>query len=285
MSGRSRVKDRRAVKRVHDGVEKAMSEGDYDRLEKLLNEIDTVRDTRAAIISMRDLALKSYSEVVDGLVKASPRTGDNPMLWIQVIHDIFIRAMIADFEQYLKVSRTFQLAHYFSSIKEAVVGAGESPVSFSNADARPAKELYTTLYENYKKLSVHFSRLARIADAEAADRLRSWKKPFPDQGGRYVCLRPSEADTFIRNAISHKTFRRLETGTYELTDRDGGSKREYSAAFLDKRLQSLWLRLHSTNVAMLIPGILTNQMLLLAIDLDNARRRKRRAHDRRSRTH
>jgi hypothetical protein len=270
-----KTKSKKASEKVRKRIEKYLSEGDYDSMEDLLSELNTIRDSKAAIESVRDFGLKNYGEFVDNLLKNSPNATRNPMVWIHVLNEMLMRSLTTDFGRYIRLLREFPLRHYYSSIKETFEGVEGQTLSFKNDDIRPVKEAFTTFYENYKKLCVHFSHLAEIADSKLEDETKHWKPLFPNQESRYYCLSVSKADTFIRNAISHKTFRRLPSGKYELTDRNGKNRMEYTVSFLDKRLQSLWARIHFSNIAMSISGVFSNHMILVAIDLSRSRKRQK----------
>ena len=274
--GQTKRQATKAVKRVRKAIESSLSEGDVDRLEQLLSELDTIRDSKAAIVSIRDLALKNYEDFVGSLIKDPSGASKNPMIWMHVINELYMRALIADYGQYIKVSNEFPLKHYSASMKEAFDGVGGKAPSFANSDSRSAKDLFTTLYENYKKLCFQFSRLSKIADSGSRDDVRRWTGIFPKEGSWYHCLSVGEVDTFIRNAISHKTFRRLQSGRYELTDRDGKVRKEFSASYLDERLKGLWAKITFSNIAMSISGIFANQMILMAIEVNKARGLRKR---------
>jgi len=249
-----------------------LQDGNVDALLDLFDGLDTIRDSKAVLESLRDESLEQLSEFVDNLLKA-PNAENNPLVWVFLLDEMLTKAMINDTRKYGSAYSMFPVQHFYSSMKEAVDGTQGSTVSFSHPDVKPAKEMFTTLYENYKELCSLFSRLASIANDGLEDKTRGWRNPFPQNGSRYHCLSVSNADTFIRNAISHKKFRRLEVTKFELADRHGKHKRFYSPSFLDERLNLLASKVRFATIGLSMSHRMYYQMALKAIQLNQVRSR------------
>jgi hypothetical protein len=256
---------KRSKRQIREELAKSIKEGDIDRMDKLLSTLHDNRESEAAIESLIKLAIDEYTNYVDMLRKTTQRPMETPFTWMHVLHEMLLRALLTDPDEYLKRSQKFQLRHYTASMREANSRLLGSIPSFSDSDYLKARDLFTTYYENYKKMCEWFSKLAGIISEDESEKEREWKSPFPDAQSRYACLRLDSNDTLIRNAISHKGIRRLTDGKFELIDRKGKVEKVLSAKTLDKRLYLLIMRIHSADIALSLSGITSNSIILVGI--------------------
>ena len=264
------LKGKQKREEVKKQVSELLGKGDIEGLDGLLSELDTIRDSEAALESLRDTGLRSYGEFVHKFLGSSPKSKNSPIILFHLIHELFLRSLIADYAQAEKIFERHSLHTYLASMKEAAEDIQSGEASFSKSE-RVAKSLFTNLFENYKKLCMRFADHAANANGEKLENANDWRKYLSNSEPDYGRLLPEEVDAFIRNAISHRDIKRISDDKYKLSDRTGKSK-VYTARFLDRRLGLLWTRIVAADFALSLAGLFSNQMLIVA--LHQRRRRK-----------
>ena len=263
----SRVSEmaRKSIRQIKGEIYKSIRDGDLDQLATLLPSKPNVSEFKAVIESLITANLDEYYNYVSKLLKTSKNPKQEPSIWVHVLHEMLLRAYFISPKDYLKISSKFPYKHYVASMNEAKSVLKEGVPSFSDSDYLKAKEIFTTFYENYKKSCEVFLRIAEIISTDSPDTERVWNSTFPDAHCRYACLGLDATDTLIRNAISHKTIRRLKDGKFELTGRKKGERRIISADTLDKRLNLLLSRIESVNIALNLIGTTTYSNILSSV--------------------
>ena len=250
-------------RKVKGEVEKLLGDADFEGLGELLSKLDTIRDSEAALESFRDIGLRSYGEFVHKFLDSSPKSSHNPIILFHLVHELLLRSMITDYAQSRRIQERLPLHTYMASMKEAAEDIQTGKASFAKSE-KTARDLFTNLFENYKKLSRQFAYHAANANGEKMWNPTDWRKYLADSKPDYSRLLLEDVDTFIRNAISHRDIRRLSDNRFELSDRAGKSK-VYSTKSLDRRLGLLWTRTVSADFALSLAGVFSNQMILLAL--------------------
>lgn len=256
---------RRSKRRIREEIAKSIKEGDVDQLDRLLSTLHDYGENEAAIESILKLSLDDYTNYVDMLQKATSKPNETPFVWMHVLHEMLLRALLVDFNKFMKKMNRFPMRYYSASMKETNSYLKGRIPSFSDPDYLKAKDLFTTYFENYKKMCELFSGLAGIISENCSEMGREWSSTFPNDQCRYACLRPDPDDVLIRNAISHKTIRRLANGKFELVDRIAKVNKVLSSKTLDDRLHLLIMRVKTANTALSLTGITSNSVILVGI--------------------
>ena len=256
---------------VKNRVRDYIAEGDYQSLDDLISGLITIRDGQAALESMSEISLDAYTDFVDRMLCARRKNRAGTEI-LHTVHEMLLRAMSIDFQEYMKITKRFPIAAYSESLREATKDIRSKMPSFADKDNRQAKDLFATYYENYKKLCMTFSDISDIVSRYSDDQTRKWKSPFPDSNSRYHCMAPSKTDMNLRHAIQHKSVTRSRDGKITLLDKRGRLVGSFTPKYLDSRLQDLWWRTIMCDLALSLASHHQNQMLILAVRSQRRRR-------------
>jgi hypothetical protein len=252
-------------------------DGDFDRLDEIISNLDSVKDNEIAFQSFISAGFVGYSSYVELLLGVVPSAKTNPVVQFHVVYEMLLKAMFTDMDKYLKRMREFPIQQFAASISDAHGGSEKVVTSFSHRENLRAREMFTTYFENYKKMCVLLRSASDLLMEDSTAVALQWtvkNGPFPDEGCRYSGLRPDPNDFLIRNAISHKTIRRLENGRIEVEDKVARIRKVLTPRYMDGRLAWLIHRVRIVNYAMSLASITSNGMMLMALRTENILSRK-----------
>jgi hypothetical protein len=233
--------------------------------------MDSVKDYDAYLQSLISAGFEGYAGYVDLLLRSIPHAKGNPHVQFEILHEMLLRAMFADMNGYLKQISKFPLEQFAASTRDAHSLLGKVPPSFSGQNNIAARELFATYFENYKKMCLLLSSVSKLVAKDRSDPSREWEKTFPSDTSRYSGFKPDPNDFLLRNAISHKTIRRLGNGRFELEDKVAKIRKTFSPEYMDKRLGWLVLRVRIVNYVLSLTSIVPNYTILLVLRAEKTR--------------
>ncbi|MBU1158845.1 MAG: hypothetical protein KKE24_05865 [Candidatus Thermoplasmatota archaeon] len=265
---------KRTKSQIQGDVLDSLRKGDYDRLDGVLSNLESIGQNEAAFQAFILAGFEGYASYTNMLLKVIPKAENNPIVQFHILHEMLLHAMFSDMDGYRKELQNLPLKQISASIVEAHKALSDSPPSFSNQNYLAARELFTTYFENYKKMFTMLHRVSKSLDDDDMDRFPKWNRFPSGETSRFSGFMPNPNDTLIRNAISHKWIRKLDDSRIEVEDKVARIRKVMRATYMDKRLAWLVLRVRIVNSVLNLSGVTSNGMFLAALRAEKVRRRK-----------